>query len=704
MSKSRKEFIEKATLEYGAGAIMNRKMIRTVADKYDLSYPFWLTNDHSARVGRGRYKLPLQLNQADFVKPQPQVAPTTNKEFDFDVCVPAKFEHFIPFGFYEDLKVIVSSKAFFPVFISGLSGNGKCLGRDTPVLMYDGTIKMVQDIVVGDVLMGDDSKPRNVLSLARGREMMYKVVPNKGEPYIVNESHILSLKSTNSKEKIDISVNEYLQKSTGFKKEYKGYRVPVEFLEQDLPIDPYFFGLWLGDGDSSGPYITTADSEIIEYSRGICEEYGLMFVVKEDSRNSNVKRVRLTQGKVDGKTNKNKLTEDLRCLGVLNNKHIPQIYKVNSRKNRLALLAGLIDTDGHVNAPKSLGYTTMSKQLNDDVLFLCRSLGYAAYTKVSPAKLNGKTLGDCYHISISGDFSELPLKLERKVVGPRKMNKDVLVTGIKLEQLHEDEYFGFSIDGNRRFLLGDFTVTHNTLMVEQVCAELGRECVRVNISRETDESDLIGSKTLVDGNIEFHDGPVLVAMKRGAILLIDEVDRGSDKLMCLQAILEGKPYFNKKTGEVIAAQPGFNVVATANSKGRGSEDGRYLSQILDSAFLERFAITVEQKFPDTKIEIKILKSMTDNDVFVNTLIKWADVVRKSFDEGAIDEVISTRRLVHIVNTYNIFKDTKKALNLCVSLYEADVKDALIDLYTKIEEPPEKEVKSSYIDPKREIEF
>ena len=368
MSKSREEFIEKATLEYGAGATMNRKMIRTVADKYDLSYPFWLTNDHSARVGRGRYKLPLQLNQADFVKPHTQIAPTANKEFDFDVCVPAKFEHFIPFGFYEDLKVIVSSKAFFPVFISGLSGNGK------------------------------------------------------------------------------------------------------------------------------------------------------------------------------------------------------------------------------------------------------------------------------------------------------------------------------------------------TLMVEQVCAELGRECVRVNISRETDESDLIGSKTLVDGNIEFHDGPVLVAMKRGAILLIDEVDRGSDKLMCLQAILEGKPYFNKKTGEVITAQPGFNVVATANSKGRGSEDGKYLSQILDDAFLERFVINVDQDFPDPKIETKILKSLTNNDLFVTNLIKWAEVIRKSFEEGAIDDLISTRRLVHIVTTYNIFKEEFKAIELCTNRFPSDVRSAFMDLYVKVCEPVKSEPVASYVDPKREVEF
>jgi len=223
-----------------------------------------------------------------------------------------------------------------------------------------------------------------------------------------------------------------------------------------------------------------------------------------------------------------------------------------------------------------------------------------------------------------------------------------------------------------------------TLMVEQVCATLKRECIRVNISVETDESDLIGGPTLVDGNVVYRDGPVMTAMKRGAVLLIDEVDRGSNKLMCLQGILEGKPYFNKKSGEYIYPKRGFNVVATANTKGRGSEEGRYLSQILDDAFLERFNITVEQEYPEAKVELKILKPLLNDDEFAENLVKWADVIRKTFAEGGVDEIVSTRRLVHIAKTYSIFKDRQKAIQLCVNRFDQETKDSFLDLYAKVD--------------------
>jgi len=223
-----------------------------------------------------------------------------------------------------------------------------------------------------------------------------------------------------------------------------------------------------------------------------------------------------------------------------------------------------------------------------------------------------------------------------------------------------------------------------TLMVEQVCAELQRECIRVNISIETDESDLLGGPTLVNGNVVNRDGPVLQAMKRGAILLIDEVDRGSNKLMCLQGILEGKPYYNKKSGEMVAPVKGFNVFATANTKGRGSDEGRYLSQILDDAFLERFPITVEQEYPDTKTETKILTPLIPDADFVKCLVLWAEIVRKTFAEGATDEIISTRRLVHIARAYEIFEDRMKAITLCVNRFDEETKTAFLDLYTKVD--------------------
>ena len=229
-----------------------------------------------------------------------------------------------------------------------------------------------------------------------------------------------------------------------------------------------------------------------------------------------------------------------------------------------------------------------------------------------------------------------------------------------------------------------------TTMVEQVCANLKREAIRVNISIETDEDDLIGGNTLVDGNVVYREGPVLTAMKRGAVLILDEVDRGSNKLMCLQAVLEGKSYFNKKTGETITPANGFTIIATANTKGRGSDDGKFISaQLLDEAFLERFAITVEQEYPKAAVEKKIVLNKmakvgcVDED-FATHLVTWSEVIRKTFFEGAVDELISTRRLEHIVNAYAVFGDKQKAIELCVNRFDEDTKEAFLSLYSKVD--------------------
>lgn len=252
-----------------------------------------------------------------------------------------------------------------------------------------------------------------------------------------------------------------------------------------------------------------------------------------------------------------------------------------------------------------------------------------------------------------------------------------------------------------------------TTMVEQVCAELKRECLRVNISIETDEDDLIGGNTLIDGNVVYREGPVLTAMKRGAILLIDECDRGSNKLMCLQAIMEGKPYMNKKTGEIVHPAAGFNIVATANTKGKGTDDGRFIAaQIIDEAFLERFAITVEQEFPGSKVEKKILTlKMTElnclDEDFVEKLVGWAEIIRRTFEEGGVDELISTRRLLHIVKAFAMFNDRNKAIELCINRFDAETKAAFLDLYSKVDAPAVTEAAPEVAvtpDPTEEVPF
>ena len=231
-----------------------------------------------------------------------------------------------------------------------------------------------------------------------------------------------------------------------------------------------------------------------------------------------------------------------------------------------------------------------------------------------------------------------------------------------------------------------------TMMIEQVCAAEKRECVRVNITIETDEDDLIGGFRLIDGQTVWQDGPVITAMQRGAVLLLDEVDLGSNKLMCLQPILEGKAVFLKKTGRVVHPEKGFNVIATANTKGKGSDDGRFIgTNVMNEAFLERFSITMEQEYPSAKVETKILNNVLgasgiEAKDFVEKLVKWADVIRQSFYEGALSEIISTRRLVHICEAYSIFDQNRvKAIELCLNRFDVDTKNAFLELYRKVDE-------------------
>ncbi len=231
-----------------------------------------------------------------------------------------------------------------------------------------------------------------------------------------------------------------------------------------------------------------------------------------------------------------------------------------------------------------------------------------------------------------------------------------------------------------------------TFSVEQACAQLKREVIRINFTIETDEDDLIGGFRLIDGDTRFFKGPVIKAMERGTVLLLDEIDLGNPaKIMCLQSILEGKGYFIKKTGEFIKPAAGFTVVATANTKGKGSDDGRFIgTNVLNEAFLERFPVTAEQEYPTPAVEKRILKAVfadlgLDDAPFIDKLTDWADIIRRTFFDGGIDELISTRRLVHIAKAHKIFGDRMQAIDMCINRFDEDTKTSFRDLYTKIDE-------------------
>ena len=348
-------------------------------------------------------------------------------------------------------------------------GGGKCLGINTQILMFDGNIKMVQDIVVGDVLMGDDSKPRNVLSLARGNERMYKVCMKKTDGYIVNESHILSLKCGTMINKnlpkgsiIDISVLDYLKlpKSYhGCASSLYGFRVPVNFEEKTTPIDPYMIGYWLGDDNLRTSKITCPDSIVLHYFAHNLKKYNLSLIHKNDYEYNICG---------NDQDNSNIFQNTITTLNLTLNKHIPDIYKCNSRENRLKLLAGLIDNNGHYSG-KGYEFTQKSKKMTDDIIYLVRSLGFSSY---KDEKKNGST----FRIFINGvGIEEIPCLIPRKKAFPRKNIKNVLNYRINLELLGYDNYYGFEIDGNRRFVLGDFSVTHNTVMGINIISKLQKK-------------------------------------------------------------------------------------------------------------------------------------------------------------------------------------------------------------------------------------
>lgn len=345
------------------------------------------------------------------------------------------------------------------------TGVGKCHGRGTKILMYDGSIKLVEDIIEGDLLMGDDSTPRTVESLARGRDQMYRVTSTKGESYVVNSEHILCLQHTSTRNIVtEIAVTDFLQTSAKTQRNLKGYRTAVDFAAVTVDFDPYILGLWVGDGSQRDPVISSQDAVILHYLREFCHQNNsvLTFQSGYDYRISAI-----------SKQYENLFLGFLKRHNLINNKHIPAAYKINSRAVRLQVLAGLIDTDGYLSN-NTYEITQKSKQITDDLVFMARSVGLSTTTRIvekSCTYLGQRVVGFYYRTFISGDIDMIPVKLLRKKASTRTQIKDVLRYGITVTPLGEDDYYGFMINGNHRYVLGDFTVTHNTCTGIQIAEE-----------------------------------------------------------------------------------------------------------------------------------------------------------------------------------------------------------------------------------------
>ena len=374
------------------------------------------------------------------------------------------------------------------IIVAGRPSMGKCFGKGTRILMYSGESKAVEDIQVGDLLMGDDSTPRTVLSLARGQEAMYWVRQNKAIDYRVNASHILSLKRSRNEGKhrngdvLNLPLTDYLAASSKFRSNYKGYKVAVEFAEQTLPIDPYFLGLWLGDGVSAAVDIATTDQEVIDYLSDYAKQLNLHLTekpAKDAEGNDKCPSYSISSQQRGNHQNTFSLQKLLRSLNLLNNKHIPAVFLHNSRLNRLQLLAGLIDSDGHYAAKyKMYEITQKNLALAQQIKFLCDSLGFRTSLiekTASIKKINYSTT--VYRLRFSGDINQIPVKIARKQAVEWTSHRSWQQTGIQLEYDKVDDYYGFVCDGNRLFLLDDMTVVHNTTiamnMAENVALKSG---------------------------------------------------------------------------------------------------------------------------------------------------------------------------------------------------------------------------------------
>lgn len=370
------------------------------------------------------------------------------------------------------------------IILAARPGNGKCLGKGTKVVMFDGSLKNVENVKKDDLLMGVDSKPRKVISITSGIDKMYWIKQNKGIDYRVNESHILSLKRSknnywyrngkrhsspgNHGDILNISVKDYLAKlkpelkSQRFKFAYKGYKTGINFIEKELPIEPYFLGVWLGDGSSSSSNVCSMDDEIVQYLKCYAKKIGLKFSKFNVADKSKCPMYNISSG-IRGGDGGFSLQALMRKLKLLDDKHIPQDYLINSEKNRLELLAGLIDTDGYRTVNGGYEITQKNEVLIKQIKFLCDSLGFRtslASKMCSIKRINFE--GIYFRLIISGHIEKIPIKIKRKKSGPLKHKVDCTMTGIEVSYDKIDEYYGFELEGDGLFLLEDCTVTHNS--------------------------------------------------------------------------------------------------------------------------------------------------------------------------------------------------------------------------------------------------
>lgn len=492
------------------------------------------------------------------------------------------------------------------VFMVGDPGAAKCFAKETGILMYDGSIRNIENIIIGDKVMGDDSTERVVESVSNGCELMYSIVPVKGDKYIVNKSHILSLigSKKNHKygnDKIDINLKDYVNLDKSTREVLKGYRKGVIFRKKNIEIDPYFLGIWLGDGRSITQEICNSESEVQDYIYKYAKFLGLRVSKYIDKRNPNSNGYSIVSN-----NGKNHLRRWLKSYNLIKNKHIPQDYKINNAKVRLELLAGLIDSDGTLSH-NVFSITQKNRLLSNDILFLARSLGFAAYK--SKMIIQNVVY---YRISISGDTYLIPTKVKRKKANKRKQIKNVLHTGIKVVSEGEGIYFGFTIKGEkRRFLLSDFTVVHNT---ECAKAAVKVDPIHMTVSGKGVSGAGLSSTTTFDKELGcWQCLPGAVPRCNHGSIVIDEIDKIDDKdTSSLNEGMTNLEFMTAKAGQQISLPMDVGIIGCANPDGRKFDlyTEKYRQITLKPDFLDRFDIWIAvEKDVETEKQKKVIKKI-----------------------------------------------------------------------------------------------
>ncbi len=471
LSKLSQNISSAANIEYHAKIILEKEILRNlISSSHDIARSAYEgTEDAFDILDRAERKI-FDITEAHLKRTFTGMDRAVRDALEYIEAIHTKSaqKFSVPTGFYELDELLGGFQKSDLIIVAARPSMGKCLGKGTRILMYDGTLKAVEDVEVGNLLMGNDSTPRRVLSIARGQEMMYWVRQKHGVDYRVNESHILSLKRSRNEgshsrgDVKNICVRDYLKQSPKWKSNYKGYKAPVDFDYKDVPLDPYLLGLWLGDGKSDNARIYTQDEEVVEFLYEYAEENRQYVSVLEEKDKC---PAYLITGGRSQKARNNLVQTALRELEILKNKHIPHCYIANNKSIRLQLLAGLIDSDGFVNHPYggTIEITSKYENLAKQIKFLCDTLGYR--TSIKEKKATISSIGyesTVWRVRFNGNVDEIPTRVRRKKGKTWTDYRDWKVTGISIEPDKVDDYYGFEIDGNRLFLLEDCTVTHNT--------------------------------------------------------------------------------------------------------------------------------------------------------------------------------------------------------------------------------------------------